>query len=226
MALLVYLVGDGRIERAESFLPRMLGLFVDLINGFLVAYYLAPVVLTESQINITVQSGEVQQSSPGADPGAGGVVSGLRTDRRRACTTLRVAEASNSCAGGGRAGERPDPYKENQVAPIEVFFGVIVFLFALIGLVRGFLRELGVTTVIMFLLFFLNQFEPYLDTGLDRVVATGMVSSATGDGGANALRFWIFAFVIMGAAFISYQGETLAFAGPRRTARKARCWAA
>ncbi len=99
------------------------------------------------------------------------------------------------------------------MAPIEVFFGVIVFLFALIGLVRGFLRELGVTTVIMFLLFFLNQFEPYLDTGLDRVVATGMVSSATGDGGANALRFWIFAFVIMGAAFISYQGETLAFAG-------------
>jgi uncharacterized membrane protein required for colicin V production len=62
MALLVYLVGDGRIERAESFLPRMLGLFVGLINGFLVAYYLAPVVLTESQINITVQSGEVQQS--------------------------------------------------------------------------------------------------------------------------------------------------------------------
>lgn len=100
------------------------------------------------------------------------------------------------------------------MAPIEVFFGVIVFLFALIGLVRGFLRELGVTTVVMFVLFFLSQFEPYLDTGVDKVVESGLVSTmAQGSNSADAIRFWIFALVLMGVAFVSYQGETLAFSG-------------
>jgi uncharacterized membrane protein required for colicin V production len=60
MALLVYMVGDRRVAPTEAFLARLLGLFVGLINGFLVAYYLAPIVFTASQVNITLQSGDVQ----------------------------------------------------------------------------------------------------------------------------------------------------------------------
>jgi len=56
------------------------------------------------------------------------------------------------------------------LAPIEVFFGAILLIFGLIGLARGFLKELGVTLPIMFLLFFLNQFSAQLDSGLTRVL--------------------------------------------------------
>lgn len=97
------------------------------------------------------------------------------------------------------------------MAPIEVFFGTIVFIFALIGLVRGFLKELGVTMVMMFLLFFLSTFEPYLSKSLVRMVAAGARYLPTQD-----QNFWqcvIFTVVIIATAFISYQGETLAFGG-------------
>ncbi len=97
------------------------------------------------------------------------------------------------------------------MAPLEVFFGVLVFIFTLIGLVRGFLKELGVTMVMMFMLFFLNQFEPFLDTGINRVLALGTRYVATQS--HNLLKCWFFIGVIIATAFISYEGETLAFGG-------------
>jgi uncharacterized membrane protein required for colicin V production len=95
------------------------------------------------------------------------------------------------------------------LAPIEVFFGAIVLMFALIGVARGFLRELGVTTVLMFLLFFLSQFEPQLDKGMARLMSTNVVPAAERD-------LWqcvLFVFVVAAVAFVSYQGETLSFSG-------------
>jgi hypothetical protein len=98
------------------------------------------------------------------------------------------------------------------VASIEVFFGVIVFIFALIGLVRGFLRELGVTTMVMFVLFFLSQFEPYFDSGLVKVMAFA-ARGGNADLTKELFKCWFFLFLIVGVAFVSYEGETLAFAG-------------
>ncbi|MFP3896297.1 MAG: hypothetical protein ACLFV5_05615 [Anaerolineales bacterium] len=95
--------------------------------------------------------------------------------------------------------------------PIEVFFSALVFVFALIGLVRGFLRELGVTTIMMFLLFFLSLFEPELDRGLMRVMDSGGGLMSGAD--ENLIKCGIFTFVIIGSAFVSYEGETLAFGG-------------
>jgi len=97
------------------------------------------------------------------------------------------------------------------VAPIEVFFGLIVFIFSLIGLVRGFLKELGVTTVMMCLLFFLSLFEPYLDQGMVKVLSAN--SGFIPFGQKEELQCWIYVFVIVAAVFVSYQGETLAFGG-------------
>jgi hypothetical protein len=97
------------------------------------------------------------------------------------------------------------------VAPIEVFFGAIVFVFCLIGLARGFLRELGVTTIVVFLLFFLSRFEPYLDSGLDRMMAAGGRLGPAFN--KDLMEWWVFFFVIVATAFVSYQGETLAFGG-------------
>ena len=97
------------------------------------------------------------------------------------------------------------------MAPIEVFFGAIVFVFMLIGIVRGFLRELGVTTVMMFLLYFLSRFEPYLDSGVVRAMSIGGSFLPTND--QSLVKWWLFVFVIVGMAFVSYQGETLSFGG-------------
>ena len=95
------------------------------------------------------------------------------------------------------------------MAPIEVFFGAIVLIFALIGLVRGFLRELGVTTVMMFLLFFLSRFEAQLDRGMVKLMSADLVPA----GEKDLWQCVLFVFVIAAAAFVSYQGETLAFGG-------------
>jgi uncharacterized membrane protein required for colicin V production len=97
------------------------------------------------------------------------------------------------------------------LAPIEVFFGALVLLFAFIGLVRGFLKELGVTTVIMFLLFFISQFETRLGSGLEK--AASLSAKFVSIPSKELFQCWFFILVISGTAFISYQGETLTFGG-------------
>jgi uncharacterized membrane protein required for colicin V production len=98
---------------------------------------------------------------------------------------------------------------EGSVAPIEVVFGMIVFMFGLVGLVRGFLRELGVTLAMVLLLFFLSRFEPQLDQGMVRLAALGSRILPE----RELLPFLVLLFVIVGVAFVSYQGETLAYRG-------------
>ena len=97
------------------------------------------------------------------------------------------------------------------MTPIEVFFGAIVFIFMIIGIVRGFLRELGVTLALVFLLFFLSRFEGPIDRGL--VKAMNLGGRLIGSENQKAFQAWLFIFLVGAAAFISYQGETLAFGG-------------
>lgn len=90
------------------------------------------------------------------------------------------------------------------MAPIEVLFGMMVLLFTLIGFARGFLRELGVTAMIIWTLFVLSLLGPILERllgsdGLTERVTLGLCSG--------------YLLVIIIAAVISYQGETLAFGG-------------
>ncbi len=99
------------------------------------------------------------------------------------------------------------------MAPIEVFFGSLVIMFALIGVVRGFLRELGVTTLMLIVLLALFLLEPLLEQGIARVV--GRAAEGTQGTSAATIQTWFFVLVILGAAFISYAGETLAFRGER-----------
>jgi lysylphosphatidylglycerol synthetase-like protein (DUF2156 family) len=97
------------------------------------------------------------------------------------------------------------------MAPIEVFFGALVVVFTLIGLARGFLKELGVTTMLMFVLFFLSRFESQLESGLTQAMSAG--SRFVTVNSLDTYKCWFFLLVIVGTAFISYQGETLAFGG-------------
>jgi hypothetical protein len=97
------------------------------------------------------------------------------------------------------------------VAPTEVFFGAVVLIFVFIGLIRGFLRELGVTLVLMFLLFFLSRFEPELDRGMVLVMDAGVRVFPTAE--PELLPCLLLMFAVAGTAFISYQGETLTYGG-------------
>ena len=100
------------------------------------------------------------------------------------------------------------------MAPIEVLFAALVVMFALIGMTRGYLRELGVTTVMMGMLYVLDRFEPYIESGLEKL----MGGATFGDGAATA-ECLLMMLVVSGVAFISYHGATLDFPGelPSRT---------
>ena len=99
------------------------------------------------------------------------------------------------------------------MGPIEVYMFFLVLIFGLIGLVRGFLRELGVTTIMVFVLFFLHQFSGPVERGLEMVTqrASGLVRTV----GASNEGFFAAAYILVltFVAFISYHGETLAFEG-------------
>ncbi|MGB9594345.1 MAG: hypothetical protein ACPL7R_09455 [Anaerolineae bacterium] len=98
------------------------------------------------------------------------------------------------------------------MGPIEVLWGSLVVVFGLIGLVRGFLKEVGVTTVLAFLLFLLTFFAKQIAQALDMLVTLVRISPPDGLQ-ANLVRYGVYAGVIILTAFISYQGETLAFEG-------------
>lgn len=95
--------------------------------------------------------------------------------------------------------------------PIEIVFFIVIAIFGLVGLVRGFLRELGVTLPLVVLLWAYSALGERLLQLMERgVTAVGYpLSPTTGD----LIRFLFFLFTLVFVTFIAYQGETLAFAG-------------
>lgn len=93
------------------------------------------------------------------------------------------------------------------MVPIELVWFIIVILFGLIGVVRGFLRELGVTLVMVVMLFAVTFFEGRLSP----LVTRAATQVAPNDVATLQAGFWI--VVISVTAFVSYHGETLAFKG-------------
>jgi uncharacterized membrane protein required for colicin V production len=93
------------------------------------------------------------------------------------------------------------------VVPIEFVWLIILLLFGLIGVVRGFLRELGVTMVMVILLFAATFFESKITPALTKVAA----QLAPDDAATVQAAFWVAAIVV--TAFVSYHGETLSFKG-------------
>lgn len=93
------------------------------------------------------------------------------------------------------------------MVPIELVWLIIVLLFGLIGVVRGFLKELGVTTVMVIMLFAVTFFEGKITPMLTKVA----VRVAPNDLAAFQAAFWVVLITV--TAFVSYQGQTLAFEG-------------
>jgi uncharacterized membrane protein required for colicin V production len=97
---------------------------------------------------------------------------------------------------------------------IQELFLILILVMGIIGMVRGFLKELGVTLVLVATLFALDRLIPIINgfvngggfgfLGLGPVPQTESTSS---------LLFVVFGAMMVGATYIAYQGETLAYEG-------------
>jgi hypothetical protein len=102
--------------------------------------------------------------------------------------------------------------------PLEYLWIVLTLFFAVVGVVRGFLKELGVTIVVVATLFGLDRLIPVLeqlirDGKLQFIGLKPFTGDAATDQPANLLLVVVFELLIWAAVFIAYQGETLAYEG-------------
>lgn len=103
--------------------------------------------------------------------------------------------------------------------PIEVLWIVIFLLFGAVGLVRGFLKELGVTTAVFVAIYIISQLlenRKVMDTMMGKAVSVspGAFSAfAAEDPRSALLRCLFYILVMIFMVFISYHGETLTFGG-------------
>lgn len=93
------------------------------------------------------------------------------------------------------------------MGPIEVYFITLMLVFGVVGWVRTFPRELGVTIPVLFGMYILVAFDQRLLGLINRVY------EFRGTPNEGLIAFDIYLFFMLFITLISYEGETLAFAG-------------
>lgn len=97
---------------------------------------------------------------------------------------------------------------------IQQLFVILIVVMGIIGVVRGFLRELGVTLVLIATLFALDRLIPivngFINGGGFGFLGLGPVPETQS---TNNILFLLFGAMMVGATYIAYQGETLAYEG-------------
>lgn len=94
------------------------------------------------------------------------------------------------------------------MGPVEFIFLILLGVFAIIGVVRGYPKELGVTTILLVGLFVLELLNERYGTVLDQAL-----NVVTGQPAVGAARAWLYVIILIVLAFISYQGQTITFPG-------------
>jgi hypothetical protein len=100
------------------------------------------------------------------------------------------------------------------VGPVEVLWAVLIGVFAIVGVVRGYPKELGVTTTILAGLLLLTKGGESALVVVDSLLVRNGQPSVAFEGPYSELiqaLFHILVFVAI--VVISYHGDTLAFAG-------------
>ncbi|HTP09137.1 MAG TPA: hypothetical protein VMP08_12855 [Anaerolineae bacterium] len=97
---------------------------------------------------------------------------------------------------------------------IQELFFILIIVMGIIGMVRGFLKELGVTLVLIATLFALDKLIPiinnFINGGGFGFLGLGPVPQTQT---TDNLLFVLFGAMMVGATYIAYQGETLAYEG-------------
>jgi hypothetical protein len=97
---------------------------------------------------------------------------------------------------------------------IQQLFVILILVMGVIGMVRGFLKELGVTLVLIATLFALDRLIPiinnFINSGGFGFLGLGKVPETSS---TDNLLFVIFTAIMVAATYIAYQGETLAYEG-------------
>jgi hypothetical protein len=100
------------------------------------------------------------------------------------------------------------------MGPLEVLWAMLIVVFAVVGVVRGYPKELGVTTTILAALLILTRSGEtmlgLIDAYLTRYADAGIIFEGPFSSLIQSL-FYIVVFTLI--VFISYHGETLAFPG-------------
>jgi hypothetical protein len=98
------------------------------------------------------------------------------------------------------------------VGPIEILFVTIQVIIAVVGVVRGYAKELGNTLVFMVAIFLLSylgpRIEPYVISFAEQVFGFTAGSSQM-----NTLLFVLYTGIFLSIVFASYAGKTLDFGG-------------
>ena len=98
------------------------------------------------------------------------------------------------------------------MGPIEALWLTLVGIFIFLGVIRGFLKELGTTTVMIVWLFGMDQIIPRLEF-LIRQPESPLAQFGLTDAAKGAPLWLLFTLITVLVVYISYQGETLAFEG-------------
>ncbi|HEY4691244.1 MAG TPA: hypothetical protein VIK33_18180 [Anaerolineae bacterium] len=102
------------------------------------------------------------------------------------------------------------------MGPLEGLWASLVFVFIMLGVIRGFLKELGLTTVMIVWLFGMDQIIPRLEGFIQTQSAVpGSFVTRIGLTPAtqNTSLWLLFTLITLAVVYVSYQGETLAFEG-------------
>lgn len=96
------------------------------------------------------------------------------------------------------------------MGPIELIFISIGLIVTLIGLARGYVKELGSTLIILVTLFILTFFQDQISGLLN---AVGNALGNDGEGANNVLLSTVYSITFIAIVFSAYAGRTLNFAG-------------
>jgi hypothetical protein len=95
---------------------------------------------------------------------------------------------------------------------IQQLFLILIVVMGVIGMVRGFLKELGVTLVLIATLFALDRLIPIIN-GFINGGGFGFLGLGPDTPNTSNLLFLVFSAIMIAATYIAYQGETLSYEG-------------
>ncbi len=95
---------------------------------------------------------------------------------------------------------------------VELIFLTVFVIFGVIGVIRGYGRELGVTMMLFIVLFVLEFIDERYRAQFTRLIT---IFTGPAEATQTAARGLIYCAVLIIVVYISYEGETLSFPGKR-----------